>query len=106
MHIFGKGFNFEIMMKLNKNRINLVNEAFYFCNPVNFNFQCFISLPFTNKFRNDKAENLFQLNKNQHLEKMLVFFCDNFKKHIINPSQEIIVALPNLTSLKIQRKIT
>ena len=75
MHIFGKGFNFEIMMKQNNNRIIISNEACKFFDPANFYFQSFISLLLTNKFRNERAEILFQFNKNQHLEKMLVFFC-------------------------------
>jgi hypothetical protein len=95
MHIFGKGFNFEIMMKHHNNRIIISNEACKFFDPANFNFQSFISLLLTNKFRNEKAEILFQFNKNQHLEKMLVFFCDKFRKYLNSFPQEITVGFSN-----------
>jgi len=65
------------MMKHKYNRFIFLNYAFHFYDPLYLDFQYFIilHLTFANKIRNEKATQLFQLFKNQHFEKMLVFFC-------------------------------
>ncbi len=63
------------MMKHYKNRFILSNGVLHFFDPLTINFQRFISLIWSNKIRNEKTDTLCQSYKNQHLEKMLVFFC-------------------------------
>ncbi len=65
------------MMKHKNKRFIYLNEAFHFYDPLFANFQCFVSLliTFVNKSRNEKVFQPFHLFKNQHPEKMLVFFC-------------------------------
>lgn len=64
-------------MKHENNRFILSNEAFCFYDPIISNFLCFIGLLLTleNNMHSEKTELPFCLFKNQHLEKMLVFFC-------------------------------
>ncbi len=69
------------MMKHKNNRFIFLNEAFHFYDPIISNFRCFVSLflIFANNLKDEKATQLFQLLKNQHLDKMLVFFCNKIR---------------------------
>ena len=71
-------------MKHKNIRFIFLNEAFHFYDPMISNFRCFVilRLTFENKSRNEKVVYPFQLFKNQHLEKMLVFFCIKIKGFI------------------------
>ena len=72
-------------MKHKNNRFILSNEAFCFYDPIISNFHCFVSLLLTleNNMHSEKAELPFRLFKNQHLEKMLVFFCSGSRMKAI-----------------------
>jgi hypothetical protein len=64
------------MMKLKNIRFILSDVVFFFYDSMVLISHYFINslLTFVNKIRNEKAAFQFQLLKNQHLEKMLVFF--------------------------------
>ncbi len=65
------------MMKHINKQFIFLNEALHFYNPLLSNFRCFVNLflTFIDKSQNEKVYFPFQSFKNQHLEKMLVFFC-------------------------------
>lgn len=71
-----KAINFERMMKQIKIQFILLTEALSFIDTGFYFFSSFIGLllTFANKIRKEMVRNLFQFLKNQHLEKMLVFF--------------------------------